>query len=31
VLPTIDLDDKTPFMAREVSEVRTDGRLPPEV
>jgi hypothetical protein len=31
VLPAIDLDDKAQFVAREVSEVGTDRRLPPEV
>jgi hypothetical protein len=31
VLRSIDLDDEAPFVAGEVSEVRTDGGLPAEV
>jgi len=31
VLRAVDLDDKVPFMTGEVSKVRTDGGLPPEV
>ena len=31
VLRSIDLDDKAPFMAGEISEVGADRRLPPEV